>query len=231
MHPDEEQVQTNEIPIETIVEKAPPPPPPPAGTSQEAAAPATPAAEPSAQEKKISELSDAVDQRKPINTLRVAASVGSPYEGFDKTYKQRRLSAFPRLEFYALFSDLIKGLLNDPNSSIGVIDDIINGRGSVNEALDAILSMSMQLLASAPDVAAETIMLSLGVPNHEKPIVRSIWGDPDEEDGTGGLNDDQLEDLLTSFVDQNTKAIVDFFTVRAPRIYRRALEVYSTNQT
>jgi hypothetical protein len=109
----------------------------------------------------------------------------------------------------------------------GVMDKALGGANgvSVNELLstpgergqftasdlrdaDTFVRALGKLMTFAPDFLLDSYCIWLGVPEHQRTLVKQIMGMPEEE---GGLTDDQGLEIIEVFIDQNFDALADFF--------------------
>lgn len=181
-------------------------------------------------EQEIANLSEAVDPRTIVREQRVAGPKGTEYENFDRTYTQRRLSSFPRLEFIRVVSRAVNEVTATGDVSVSQFaDDVAGGVGL--ESADIMIRLFSKLAITAPETIGEILMLSLGVPNHEKLVVQEIWAMPEDQEGTGGLSDEDMEALISTFIDQNAEAIDGFFRKTLPGLVARTQKILNRNQT
>lgn len=179
------------------------------------------------------ERADALDQAfdNPSMIVReqhVFAPEGSPYHGFDRTYKQRKLSSMPRLQFTKIMTKAFKEALSD-GASIG--DVIRDGMAAMNgTTADSFVKGMLSIAMQSPDLVFDIYMLSLYVPQGEREIVREIWNLPAEEDGSGGISDEDERELLSTFVRQNAEAMSDFYRETLPAIWNEARAVLDQTQ-
>lgn len=177
----------------------------------------------------IEELSEAVDPRTIFRDQRVAGLKDSGYENFDRTYTQRRLSSFPRLEFIRVVSKSINDIVTSDDTSMAQFaSDLNDGLGL--ESAEVLVRLFSRLAMTAPETIAEVLLISLGVPNHERMIVIDIWNQPEGENGTGGLSDKDMQEMLETFIDQNAGAINDFFRKTLPGLLSRTQKIINVNQ-
>ena len=178
----------------------------------------------------IEDLAEAVDPRTIRRDQRVAGLPDSGYENFDRTYTQRRLSSFPRLEFIRVVSKSINDIVSSDDTSMAQFAADLN-EGLGLESAEVLVRLFSRLAMNAPETIAEVLMISLGVPNHEKAIVADIWSQPEgDEKGRGGLSDTDMEEMLETFIDQNAGAINDFFRKTLPGLLSRTQNLINANQ-
>jgi hypothetical protein len=122
-----------------------------------------------------------------------------------------------------------------------VLDKSMSGEGgiSVNEILaapgdprnglsltdfrdaDTFVRAIGKLVVHAPDFILDSYCIWLGVPGHQRPLVKEVMSFPADE---GGLTDDQGLEIIEVFIDQNFDALADFFGGKIATLQRRISE-------
>lgn len=180
---------------------------------------------------KTDELIEAVAEVAPHRDQRVHYTEGD-FE-FDKTYTQRPLSFFGKLEFTKITARGIKKLA-DAGSSIGDITGAnVTSVEDLREqnSIDVLVNMLTSLAMEAPDLLMEIYMISLNIPSYERQLVAEIWEKPVSEDGGGGLTDEDGLAIMNTFIDQNGKVLADFFRLELPKVVKNAQEAMGLGQT
>lgn len=179
---------------------------------------------------KVDELIDAVAPPVKKREQRIAGGPGSPFEGFDKTYTQQKLSFFGKLEFVRLSSRAISKAMtaSDGEEAVNLTDLIgVQSAQDITSA-DVFIRAIARLAEFAPEIVKDIYMISLNVPAHEREIVAAILDEPfDDETQTGGLSDDDGFAIMETFVAQNARVMRDFFREKLPQIaeqVRKAVE-------
>jgi hypothetical protein len=184
-------------------------------------------------EEKTEELIDALTEKAAPREQRIAFKNEEMQIEFDKTYIQKPLSFFGKLEFGKFVGTALKEVVGGED---GVsVDDIFGLSGATAQDMsnaDFMLRGIMQLSVHVPDLLKQIFMLSLNVPSYEQPVVELILDQPhDEETGLGGLSDEDGVAILNTFVAQNAKAIADFFRVQVPALVKSVQESIGNAQT
>lgn len=139
-----------------------------------------------------------------------------------KTYTQKPLSYFSKLEFYALLADAIDKAMESSEGGdtglAGLIDNVSSGGAPFSDA-DSLLRPLIKLVRFVPDIFEEAYCIFLAVPRGDRYMVKEMMRAPDDE---GGLSDDQGFAIVQTFIDQNLEAIEEFFTGQIPKLARRA---------
>lgn len=172
------------------------------------------------EEEKVDELIDAVAPPVKRREQRITASDGSPFEGFDRTYVQQKLSFFAKLEFIRLVSRAINRAMGKDESGDAIDLGALLGGVSGDATQTELFIMAVTRLAEyAPEIIKDIYMISLNVPAHERPIVAAIFDEPYDEDAqTGGLSDEDGLAILETFVAQNGKVMRDFYLTEMPKL-------------
>jgi len=174
---------------------------------------------------------------------RIRGLTGSELEGFDRTYVQRKLSFFNKIALGKIIARLANAATDDGDtellSRLGAMyqrdednNVIVDENGfPVRDMRGVMLAITPKIIELVPDQLAELYMLALGVPDHEKPIVREILQQPHGDDGTGGLSDEDGIAILETFIAQNKKAIEDLFFEHLARVVRMFSKTETNSQT
>ena len=184
-------------------------------------------------EEKTADLIDALAAKVAPRDQRICFKDDVLQIDFDKTFTQKPLSFFGKLEFGKEVGAALKEVVEGDE---GVkIADVFGLQGAtVNDLSNAdfMLRAIMQLSVHVPDLLKKIFMLSLNVPQYEQPIVSVILDQPHDDDtGEGGLSDEDGIAILNTFVDQNAKAIADFFRVEMPKLVKSVQESIGSAQT
>lgn len=150
------------------------------------------------------------------------------YAGQDRTYVQKPLSYFGKLEFFQLVSTTIKlAMMGDDGISL---NDILGGRAeTITDVrdlkqddflnLDAFLNIAVTLGAYAPDFLKDCYAVWLAVPRDQRAWFREAISATEED---GGLTDEEGLEVIEIFVLQNGKAIRSFFEEQLRKMWDRA---------
>ena len=184
-------------------------------------------------EEKTEELVDALTEKAAPREQRIAFKDETLQIDFDKTYIQKPLSFFGKLEFGKAVGGALKEVVGGDD---GVsVDDVFGLSGTSAQDMsnaDFMLKAIMQLSVHVPDLLKDIFMLSLNIPAYDRPIVEVILDQPhDDETGFGGLSDEDGIAILNTFVAQNAKAIADFFRVQVPALVKSVQESIGSAQT
>lgn len=132
------------------------------------------------------------------------------------TYTQKPLSYFAKMEFYALLADAIDKAVED-DQSLSLTGMMKSGELSFDNP-DAFLRVMVKLVRFVPDLFEEAYCIFLAVPRGDRYMVKEMMRAPVDE---GGIADDDGLMIVQTFIDQNLKAIEEFFTGRLPKLARR----------
>lgn len=174
---------------------------------------------------KIDALLEGIQPSVQQREQRIAGPPGTIYDGFDATYVQRKLSFFGKLDFVRVVSKAVNDALQE-DSSITLKQ--LAGLGSMEElnlsTADIYLRMMVGVASHVPQLFKDIYMIALAVPAHDRNVVSQIMELPAEDDGTGGLSDDDGMAILTTFIDQNSKVMADFFREQGPKLVKQISE-------
>lgn len=132
------------------------------------------------------------------------------------TYTQKPLSYFAKMEFYALLADAIdKAVEGDQTISI---TGMMEGGNLSFDNPDSFLRVMVKLVRFVPDLFEEAYCIFLSVPRGDRYMVKEMMRLPVDE---GGLSDEDGVMIVQTFIDQNLKAIEEFFVGRLPKLARR----------
>ena len=171
-------------------------------------------------EEQLDELMETVRPSVKVREQRIAGLPDSPYEKFDKVYKQQRLSFFGKLEF----TRTVKRFIDDDERLASILAKM--RAGTEDERTEAVVQLVLSMIESGPETAKAIFMQALNVPEAERFFVAEILDQPhDDETGRGGLTDDDAMEIIETFVEQNAKAIRDLFFDRLARLSTRVQEI------
>lgn len=157
--------------------------------------------------KVIDILEPAVDARAQI--IRGKDPRGNPIE---KTYVQKPLSYFGKMQFFALVGDSIDAAMEGEDGlTVNSMLDTITGAPNDLSAesltdVDAFARGIAKLLKYVPDLLIDSYCIWLNIPYEER-----AWARVSMTDAETGLSDKDGMEILATFVDQNAEAIRDFF--------------------
>lgn len=185
------------------------------------------------------ELEELEDRSLPMERLLWA--VNREGERIERTYIQKGLSWFGKLELYGLLGQAVKVVLEGDNPlGIGsmvnmaknprqMIYDLVGSLPGAEDAPDApeveqdveveagkVLAAFAQVVAMAPDLVAQAYCVALAVPKtHRNWAIE--WAFPNMDDEMG-------KDILHVFIDQNLGVMEDFFAQEMPKIVKRIVK-------
>lgn len=202
------QVETNEVPM-----GEPAAMPPPLSASGVSKVVEEPAQVPEVAEERTEDIIDKiVPQTDPVD-------VTLEYNGQTKTYTQKTLKYFRKIQFFSLVGTTINEIMEGPD---GVNIDAIFGDGSPTSVddfrtsdlgeLGTFVNAIAQVAGHAPEFLKKCYLIWLNVPEDEKP-----WAELALEE----IDDDLGEQIIITFIDQNYKALEDFFTKRPQKVAER----------
>lgn len=128
------------------------------------------------------------------------------YEVAGRTFTQRPLTFFGKMEFFSVLGGALEKALTDVSLSEILDVPLAGGLSADNFSdTDAFLKAIATLVQFAPDLLKDTFLVALAVPRDAREEA-SKWLDE--------LTDDQGVEILETFIDQNWQAMLDFFNVR-----------------
>jgi len=138
-----------------------------------------------------------------------------------RTYKQRKLGFFQKMEWYSLVSRSVDEMLQTQGGAdIAITFSQIFGDGIDRRNMADMASLFgavAKLSSSVPDFLAESFCIWLSVPREEREqALRLLTLDPD----AGGPSDEDGIAIIETFVEQNGEAIRAFFGKEGPRVLK-----------
>ncbi len=128
------------------------------------------------------------------------------YEIGGNTYVQKPLSFFGKIELFSVLGNALEKALTDV--SLGDILDVPDVAGKNAQDLsdaDAFIKAIAKIAQYAPDFLKEIYAIALSIPRDEREEFNQVVEDISDDDGFK---------ILEVFVDQNWKALMDFFSGR-----------------
>ena len=134
-----------------------------------------------------------------------------------KTYVQRPLSFFGKMEIFAVLGGALDKAMSGPDGLS--LNELINGPGELGESVttenlrdaDTFVKAISKLVQYAPELLLDLYVVVLAVPRGEREVVKVLLQEPVEN---GGLTDDEGFGIIETFVDQNWDVMADFFGAR-----------------
>lgn len=135
------------------------------------------------------------------------------------TYVQRELSVIAKTQWFSLVGEILDKAIGGENSlSLNALlsppENVRPGstlRMQDFQDADTFVHAIGKLLVFAPEFFEKSICIWLAVPDYEWPIARALMRLSPE---LGGLNDDDAEEIIATFIDQNYKSLSTFFRDR-----------------
>ena len=157
-----------------------------------------------------------------LETLRPSADpvdrVVGP-EGEQRTYTQKPLSFFGKMDFYALVGQTIDEAMSSGMSLDALIGDSSGLGTSLTAAnfteADSIVATIGKLAHYAPELLIDSYCIWLNVPMNERQWFKLTVVKPVDE---GGLSDEDGLDIINVFIAQNAEAMENFFTKQLPLV-------------
>jgi hypothetical protein len=160
-------------------------------------------------------------------------------ERVERTYVQRPIATFPKIELYGILGRAVKIVLEaDTGVDVATLMDMANPRrvldqltarlpgaedaplveGSNEREMDAmrIMAAFAEVVSVAPELLREAYCVILNIP----PAHRE-WA---KNHALDNVDDDEWFDVLETFIDQSWGAIEGFFTQHLPRAARRTIQ-------
>ena len=141
----------------------------------------------------------------------------------NREYTQRPLSVIRRIQWFALIGEVLDDALSGDNAiSLNSLFDNPMRDGNLSMEMfrnaDTFVQAVGKLLTVAPNFLTRSLGIWLSVPDYEYNVFRQLVELPEEE---GGLTDDQLFEIVETFIDQNYVALDRFFREKLPALQRR----------
>ena len=152
---------------------------------------------------------------------------------FSRTYTQKPLSFFQKLEVFGLLGETLDKSMSGPDGL--TLAELLDGPGSVGSTLsdqnftdaDTFVKAIARLVQYAPDLLANLYLIVLNVPRGERFLIRDLMELPEDE---GGLSDEDGFGILETFVDQNWTVMVDFFNSRVVPLFNKVTQKVQESQ-
>lgn len=143
---------------------------------------------------------------------------------FTRTFTQRPLSFFGKLEVFSVLGGTIERVMSGPDGL--TISELFEGQSGLGDSLsdqnfsdaDTFFRAIARLATFAPEVFSDLYLVFLAVPRGERELYRELMERPEEE---GGLSDEDGAAILETFVDQNWDVMVDFFNSRIVPLFNK----------
>ncbi len=155
--------------------------------------------------------------------------------GGELQYIQRPLSFIQKMQWFALVGEMLDKAMSGSNPlSLADLFDNPTAKAAarasrtgktapeitiknIGEA-DTFIRALGKIIQHAPEFLLDSYVIWLGVPSHEKSLVRELFEMPEEE---GGLSDEMGTEMIEIFIDQNWDALESFFSERIGGIQKR----------
>lgn len=145
-------------------------------------------------------------------------------EGMQVTYVQKPLSFIGKMQWFSLIGEVLDRAMGGENPL--TVGNLMSGPGlrggglSANDFRDAdtFVHAVGKLVRYAPEFLTDSYCIWLGVPEHEREMVKVFISNPPEE---GGLSDEAGLEIIERFIDQNYDAIDSFFREKLGMLQKR----------
>lgn len=154
---------------------------------------------------------------------------------FRKTYTQKPLSFFGKMEIFAVLGGALDKAMSGPEGLS--LNELISGPGELGGSVttenlrdaDTFVKAIGKLLQYAPGLLLDLYVVILSVPRGERELVKAQM---EQHEDDGGLSTDDGFGILETFIDQNWDVMADFFTVRIqPLIEKVSNKVQGSQQS
>lgn len=143
-------------------------------------------------------------------------------DSYAKTYTQKPLPVFGKLELMSLLGRTLDGAIKDGLNVADLMDVPDEGSFTSDEEAAAQASAFVEavakLLIYSPDLAGNMLCIFMNVPKGERTVIKEIMALPEDE---GGLGDDQFVGMLETFYAQNAEVFRRFFAERIRPMFDR----------
>lgn len=135
-------------------------------------------------------------------------------EVIERTYVQKPLSYFQKMEFFALVGEVIDKAVSGEDgmrmSQVFGSDNSLMGIANASQLqdIDTFIQAAGKLMVHAPDLLKKSYCIWWSVPQYERPWAMEVMEMPEDE---GGLSDDEGIEAIEIFIDQNWSALDGFF--------------------
>lgn len=143
------------------------------------------------------------------------------------TYVQRRLSFVGKMQWFALVGSVMDKAMSGPEGvsvsellegPIGQERDTASLTMSDFREADTFVRAIGKLAIHTPSFIVDSYCIWLGVPEHQRPLVKEIMALHSDD---GGLSDDMGLEIIEVFIDQNYEALAEFFTGKLSKLGAR----------
>ena len=138
----------------------------------------------------------------------------------ERTYHQKPLTYFGKMEFFAEIGDAIDMAMSSENAlTVNAMMNTVNASGIAGGQtdLDSFVAGITKLLRYAPNLLLNSYCIWLGIPHEDRPWARAAMVNSEH-----GLRDEEGLDILEVFLDQNMDDVRAFFVVRLRALADRA---------
>jgi hypothetical protein len=168
---------------------------------------------------------------------------GQPEQRIERTYTQKGLKWFGKIELYGLLGQAVRVVLEGDNPmGIGnlmdfaqnpqqMVNDLVGNLPGAEDAPDRddsqdleveagkVLAAFAEVVARAPELLSAAYCIVLAIPKtHRNWAIE--WAFPNMDDEMG-------QDILHTFIDQNWGVMEEFFTQELPKIVKRVAKARS----
>lgn len=145
-------------------------------------------------------------------------------EDMPLVFIQRPLSFIQKMQWFSLVGDVLDKSMNGEGGIS--VNEILSAPGDPRNGLsmddfrdaDTFVRAVGKLVVHAPEFILDSYCIWLGVPTHQRNLVKEVMSMPESE---GGLSDDQGLEIMEVFIDQNFDALADFFGGKIATLQRR----------
>lgn len=134
----------------------------------------------------------------------------------EKTYVQRKMSFFGKMQFFSLVGEVIDKSISGDEDAQGLrlssLFDLPGSRGQFKaedfREADVFVQGVGKILTYVPDFLEKSYVIWLGVPDWQKDWAIGVMTGTEER---GGLSDEDGLEIIEIFIDQNWESLEDFF--------------------
>ena len=145
----------------------------------------------------------------------------------DRTFTQKSLSFFGKIELFSVLADTIEKALSE-GATLGELleelpTDTQNVKASDLAETDVLVRVIAKLVKFAPEILEDVFCISLNVKRGEREEVKELLREE--------LSDDEAMTILNQFINQNWDAIMDFFSKQVSPLIQNVSEKMQSRST
>lgn len=125
----------------------------------------------------------------------------------ERTYEQKPLSFFGKIEFFSLIGDAVDNLSSEDRPLN--LNELFGGEATT----DSFVAVISRVAGQAPETLQEAYCIFLHVPRGEREWAKFVMSE--------SLTDEEGMDIMERFVDQNAEALQSFFGEKGQSLIKK----------